>query len=212
MSIRLVLADSHPLMLKGMEQLFSTEPDFAVLAYCSNGEQAVRAVRRHRPDILTLDLKMPVKDGLEVLRELRSEQFPVRAVLLTAALDKSEALDAIRLGVRGIVLKEMAPELLIQCLRKVHAGEEWLEKRSVGLVMDKLLRDEARKQEAAGLLTPREMELVRQVACGFSNREIAGRLHISEGTVKVHLHRIYEKLAVKSRVGLTLYAQERELA
>ena len=205
MPIRLVLADDHPLVLKGLELLFATEPDFTVLAYCADGEQALRAVRQYQPDILIIDLKIPDKDGLTVLRELRQENQPVKAVILTASLDEEEAIEAIRLGVRGVVLKEMAPQLLIQCLLKVHAGEQWLEKRSFGRALDRMLQREAVMRQVAHLLTPKEIALMRLVAQGLDNRQIADALFVGEGTVKVHLHHIYVKLGVRNRVELTLY-------
>jgi DNA-binding NarL/FixJ family response regulator len=211
MAIRLVLADDHPLVLAGLTHLFDSEPDFEVCAHCADGQQTIEATVRDRPDILVLDLRMPQKDGLAVLRELSVRQVGVRVVVLTAALDEDEVLEAIRLGVRGVVLKEMAPKLLLQCLRRVHAGGQWLERESVGRAMEKMLRREAGLKEVASSLTEREVEIVKLATAGLSNREIADRLHITEGTVKVHLHRIYEKTRVKSRVGLTLYAQEKGL-
>ena len=215
MPIRLVLADDHPLVLKGLELLFSTEPDFNVLAYCANGELALQAVRQHQPDILVLDLKIPDKDGLTVLRELQRElqreNQPVKAVILTASLDEEEVLEAIRLGVRGVVLKEMAPQLLIQCLRKVHAGEQWLEGRSFGRALDRMLQREAGMRQVAHLLTPKEIALMRLVAQGLDNRQIADALFVGEGTVKVHLHHIYVKLGVRNRVELALYARRKGL-
>jgi len=211
MPIKLVIADDHPIVLKGLVQLFATEPDFVVLASCTDGEQTLKALRQEQPDILVLDLGMPRMGGLEVLHHMRKEQMTTRVVILTAALDEDEVLEAIRLGVRGVVLKEMAPQLLLQCLRKVHAGEEWLEKRSVSLALEKLLRRESELQQVAKLLTPREIELLKLVASALSNEEIAQKLYISPGTVKTHLHRIYEKLKLKSRVALTLYAREKGL-
>lgn len=211
MAISLVLADDHPLLLDGLESLFRLEGDFQVLARCGDGEAALRAVREHRPDILILDIRMPGMDGLAVLRALKKEKLPTRVVLLTVGLDEDDVLEAIRLGVRGVVLKEMAPQLLVQCLRKVHAGGEWLEKRSVSRALDKMLRREAAAREVARLLTPREVEIVRMVARGLRNREIAEKLSISEGTVKIHLHHIYEKVHVDGRLALTLYAQEKGL-
>lgn len=211
MPIRLVLADDHPLVLKGLELLFSTEPDFTVLAYCANGELALQAFRQHQPDILVLDLKIPDKDGLTVLRELQRENQPVKAVILTASLEEEEVLEAIRLGVRGVVLKEMAPQFLIQCLHKVQAGEHWLEKRSFGRALDRMIQRETGMQQITHLLTLKEIGLVRLVAKGLSNREAADALHISEGTVKVHLHHIYMKLDVRNRVELILYARQRGL-
>lgn len=209
MTINLVLVDDHPLVLNGLQQLFSMEQDINVLASCSDGEQALQTVIRYQPDILILDLKMPRKNGLEVLRELQQETLPTKVVLLTAALDDDEVLEAIRLGVRGVVLKEMAPQLLIQCINKVHAGGEWLEKDSVGRALEKMLKRETEMQLITQILTPRELKLVNLVAGGLSNKQIAEKLYITEGTVKVHLHNVYDKLQVKSRVALTLYAQEK---
>ena len=211
MPITLVLADDHPLILDGIENLFQLEKDFKLVARCVDGEEALRAVRVHRPDVLVLDIRMPVRDGLSVLREMKKEKLPTRAVLLTAALDEDELAEAVRLGVRGLVLKELAPKLLVQCIRQVHAGELWLEKRSVAGALEKLLRREAGKQEVARVLTPREVEIVHQVAAGLRNKEIAERLFIGEGTVKIHLHNIYQKLGVDSRLKLTRYAQEKGL-
>jgi DNA-binding NarL/FixJ family response regulator len=211
MAISLVLADDHPLLLDGLENLFGLEQDIQVLARCGDGVEALRAVREHQPDILILDLRMPRMDGVAVLRAMKQEKLRTRVVLLTVALDEDEVLEAIRLGVRGVVLKEMAPQLIVQCVRKVHAGEEWLERTSVGRALEKMLRREAGAQQIAGLLTPREIEIVRLVASGRRNKQIAGVLSIGEGTVKLHLHNIYEKLHVDGRVALTLYAQGKGL-
>jgi DNA-binding NarL/FixJ family response regulator len=211
MTINLVLVDDHPLVLNGLKQLFAMEPEINVLACCTDGEQALQTVIHYQPDILILDLKMPRKNGLTVLRELQKEKLPTKVVLLTAALDDDEVLEAIRLGVRGVVLKEMAPQLLIQCINKVHTGGEWLEKDSVGRALEKMLKRESERQFISQILTPREIKLVKLVAGGLSNKLIAEKLYIAEGTVKVHLHNIYDKLKVKSRVALTLYAQDKGL-
>jgi DNA-binding NarL/FixJ family response regulator len=210
-SIRLVLADDHPIVLDGLETLFRLEPDFEVAARCVNGEETVVAVRRHRPDVLVLDIHMPRKDGLAVLRDLQHDKLPTKVVLLAAVLEEDEVLEAMRLGVRGMVLKELAPQMVVQCVRKVHAGEQWLEKHAVSRVVDSLLRREAGEREAANVLTPREIEMVGMVARGLRNKEMSKRLAISEGTVKIHLHHIYRKLKVENRVELILYAQSKRL-
>jgi DNA-binding NarL/FixJ family response regulator len=211
MSISLILADDHPLILDGLENLFRLEPDFQVLARCTDGVETLNAVRQHRPDVLILDIRMPRKDGLEVAHEMRKEELPTRVILLTGALDDKEMLEAARLGVPGIVLKEMAPHLLVQCVRKVYAGEPWIEKRSAGRILEKMLRREAGTREVAEALTGREIAVVRMVASGLRNKEIADKLCISEGTVKVHLHNIYEKLKVDGRLALLRFAQEKGL-
>lgn len=211
MAIRLVLADDHPLILEALANLFRREDGFEVVAVCMDGEGALRAVRQHRPDILILDLRMPGKSGLDVLREMAGERLPTRTVLLTAIIEDGEMLEAIRLGVGGVVLKEMASASVVQCVRKVHAGEPWLEKRSVSRALEKLLRREDGAREAAGLLTPRELEMVRMIGRGLRNKEIASQLAISEQTVKVHLSRIYAKLGVDGRLALLRYAEDKGL-
>ena len=209
--IRLVLADDHPIVLNGLESLFHLEPDFQVVARCVNGEETLAAVRQHRPDILILDIHMPRKDGLEVLRELDQDQLPTRVVLLAAALEEHEVLEALRLGARGMVLKELAPQLLVQCVRKVHAGGKWLEKQLSARALDTLVRRDADARDGKRDLTPRERDIVVMATAGLPTKEMARRLSISEGTVKIHLHNVYKKLKVQNRVELVLYAQAKKL-
>jgi DNA-binding NarL/FixJ family response regulator len=207
-TIRVILADDHPLVLNGLYHLLIEYPEFQVLDRCSSGAEALAAVRRHHPDVLVLDLLMPGMDGLEVARELRNSGKSPKIVLLTAQLHEDQLIEALRLGVRGFVLKEMATKLLVECLRMVHAGGQWLEKDSASRAMDKLVRREARSREMAQILTPREIDVVRMVAKGLSNKEIGGQLFIAEGTVKIHLHNIYEKLGIARRAELARVAEE----
>lgn len=209
MPIRVVLADDHPIVLDALETLFHQERDFKVLARCRSGEETLHAVRKYRPDVLILDIRTNEQDGFAVLRELKKEEPPTRVVLFTAALDEAQALEAIRLRVNGVVLKEMPPELLVKCVRKVHGGGQWVETRSVGRALEKLARREAETQQIASVLTPREIEITRMVASGLRNNEIAEKLFVSVGTVKVHLHNIYQKLHVKGRLELVLYVQNK---
>lgn len=203
-AIDLVIADDHPIVLNGLDELFRLQPDFRVVARCTDGDATLEAVRRHRPSVLVLDVRMPGKDGLAVLRQLKEETLPTRVVLLTAALDEDEVLDAIRLGVRGVVLKEMAPQMLVQCVREVHAGGQWLDRRSVVRALERVVR----RGELSTTLTPREAEITRMVAGGLRNKEIAARLGIVEGTVKLHLHNIYEKLGLDGRLELMVYVRD----
>ena len=211
MPITIVVADDHPLVLDGVERLFGLEPDLQVVARCRNGRQAVDETRRLRPDVLVLDVAMPAGNGLDVLRELREERLPTRVVLLTAALEDEQLLEAIQLGAQGVVLKDMAPNLLIEAVREVHAGGQWFEKGLGGRALRRLLQREQSQHEAGGALTKREIEIVRMVARGLRNRAIADQLFISEGTVKVHVHNIYEKLGVDGRAALIVYARSRGL-
>lgn len=209
--IRLILADDHPLMLQAIETILAAEPDLVVEYACDDGRKALEAVRKLQPDVLVLDLRMPGVDGLGVLAELHGENSPTRTVIYTAAMNQDDVLTAVRLGVRGMVLKEMSGEQLVRCIRKVHAGEIWIEKRSVSLALDRILRRETERHQLSSVLTPRELDLVRMVAAGLANRQIAEKAHITEGTVKVHLHRIYTKLELRDRMALTLFAKDRGL-
>ncbi len=211
MPIRVVLVDDHPIVLDGLESLFRLESDIRVVARCVNGEEALTAVSRHRPDVLLLDLRLPRKDGLAVLRELHQKKLGVKVVLLAAVLEGEEVLEAFRLGVRGMVLKEQAPQMVVRCVRRVHAGDQWVEKQACTRALHALLDREAGESAAASILTPREIQMVRMVAGGLRNKEMSEKLAISEGTVKIHLHHIYQKLKVENRVQLTLCAQSRKL-
>ena len=208
--IRVVIADDHAIVLGGLASLLALESDLAVVAACSSGETSIEAVRAHEVDVLLLDLNMRL-DGLAVMRALIKEGICPRVVLLTAEIDDDQTLEAVRLGVGGIVLKEMAPQFLMECIRKVHAGEQWVERKSVGRALDTLLRREAGLRDLRQALTNRELDIVRMIALGLRNSEIGQRLSVSEGTVKCHLHHIYEKLGVDGRMGLLLLAQEKWL-
>ena len=209
--IRIVLADDHAIVLDGLEQLFRLEPEFEVVARSTTAEAAVKVVQEHRPDVLVLDLVMPGHDGMWVLRELSELNLPTRTVLLTAHVEENRLVEAIRLGVWGVVLKEMAPRMLMECVRKVFAGEKWLEQQSVTRAIERMQKRESEIDRLTRLLTPRELEIVRLASEGLRNKEIGERLSITEGTVKIHLHNIYEKLGVTGRSQLILYATKHGL-
>lgn len=210
-SIRLVLVDDHRIVLSGLRYLLELEPDFTVLAECCSGSEALDAIKCSRPDIVLLDLRIPGFNGLDVLRALSLGTESPQVILLTAALSEDDMIAAVRLGVRGVILKEMAPQQLVQCVRHVHAGGTWLEKNVVAQALRKLVNDSAKPDTLHGGLTPRELEIMRLVAYGLRNKEIAQQVGAAEGTVKQHMHNIYEKLGVQGRVNLVRYAQERGL-
>ena len=209
--IRVVLVDDHPIVLQGLQHLFARQDDFEVAACCADAESALRVIRVDRPDVLVLDLRMPGVDGIDLLHTLNREQITCRTVLLTAAITEEQVLATMKLGASGIVLKESPPETLIECVRRVHRGEQWIDRDMVAHALRTVLDREAAAREVAQMLTPREIEIVTMVAQGLRNRAIAERLSISEGTVKVHLHNIYEKLGVDGRLELVLVAQQRGL-
>lgn len=201
--INIVIADDHPIVLAGLGQLIRGEAGMQVLATCVNGAEALQAVRTRKPDVLLLDINMPKLDGFGVLRTLSAEHSDVRAIVLTAELDPSAVAAARLAGARGVVLKELSPQHVLDCIRRVHSGTEWVE--FLGRARDAAeLRQEPRDTND---LTPRERELATLVASGLRNREIAARLGISEGTAKLHLYNVYKKLGVANRVELAIRMQ-----
>lgn len=208
MTISLVLADEQPVCLVGLKTLLEGHPEFDIRASCIDGEQALLAVEEFLPDILVADLRLPKLGTLELLRQVEARGLAVRVVVVAATLDEEELLELIRLGVQGVILKNLLPEQLVRCLGKVHAGGQWLEQRAASLALAKLVSREQAQQRLRGQLTAREMELAMLAAQGLSNSEIASRLFISIGTVKGHLYKIYGKLQVKNRFGLSHLARQ----
>jgi DNA-binding NarL/FixJ family response regulator len=209
MAIRVVLVDDHPIVLQGLQQLFERQPDFTVVAACPGAEAALQAVRTHRPDVLILDLRMPGKSGLDLLRAVNDEKLDCYSVLLTATIRDEEVVEATKLGVTGLVLKESSPETLLKCVRRVNRGERWIDQETITRAFQAVVGREEAEREVSKTLTPREIEIVKMMAEGLRNRAIGDRLGISEGTVKVHLHNIYEKLGLDGRLELVLYAKQK---
>jgi len=205
-TIRIVLADDHPVVLAGLGELLRCERDFDVVASVGDGEAALAAVREHRPDVLTLDLRMPVKDGLGVLREIKDACLETRVVVLTA-LTSDEAVEAVCLGAHGMVLKDAATSQLVQCIREVSAGRPFLNQIVASRAIARLSQDHPGVAEAL-LLTRRELEVGRMASEGLSNKAIARHLSITEGTVKLHLHHVYEKLHLSGRMALASYLEK----
>jgi DNA-binding NarL/FixJ family response regulator len=214
--IRIVVADDHPIFRDGLCKLLALEEDFEVVAQAQDGRQVLEVLQQFAPDILLLDLKMPGLDGLATLQRLQAVKNKTRVIVLTASDDKNEFVQAMRLGTSGIVLKQTATELLIKSIRRVHAGEIWLDSHTTAAVIRQFVAaDEPQPQLAPASpgrererspLSQREREIVALVAQGFKNKEMAEKMFISEQTVKNHLHNIFDKLGVSDRLELALYA------
>lgn len=211
MPIRVALVDDHQIVLHGLQQLFERQEDFDVVSCSRDGAEGVSAVERHRPDVVVLDLRMPGHSGLDVLRTLAARKLTSRVVLLTAAIRDEEIVEAVKLGAMGLVLKESSPDVLLECVRSVHRGQQWIDRDTLTRAIRTTLSPDAPGRPDGEPLTPREVEIVKMVAQGLRNKVIAERLSISEGTVKVHLHNIYEKFGVDGRLELLLCAQQKRL-
>ena len=207
--IRIVIADDHPLVREGLRTLLELQPGFTVVGEAGDGSDAVQLTKDLRPDVLLLDLAMPRMNGLDVLKALADTATEVRTVLLTATIEREETVHALRLGARGVVLKESATQMLYKCIRAVMAGEFWVGHERIGDLMQTLHqigRAPAREPSPASRLTRRELQVISAVIEGGSNKDIAKALGLSEQTVKNHLSNIFDKLGVSNRLELALYA------
>jgi DNA-binding NarL/FixJ family response regulator len=201
------MADDHVIFRQGVRKLLEEEDDISIVGEAANGNECVHMMAKVRPDILLLDLNMPDKDGLTVLEELNFDSLPTQVVVLTATEDDREAVRAMRLGARGIVLKQSASDLLVKSIRRVYGGEIWLDNRITAEVIKAFAKSsdgEARRDKP--LLSDRESQIMRLVAQGQRNKEIGANLFITEQTVKNHMHNIFDKLGVSDRLELALYA------
>jgi len=203
--IRIVVVDDHPITLTGLQSLLSNERDFTVVAGCLDAPAALRAVRALEPDIVVIDQEMPVIDGVALLKQLRSTGDETPVVFLATANDHKLA-EALRCDVQGVVFKHSDPKHLVGCLREVHAGRRWLDSSL------RAFNHQPLPGRVPDTLTPRQIEVARAAVSGLSNKELAQQLGISEGTIKNHLHAIYERLELDGRLALLLYLKEKALA
>jgi DNA-binding NarL/FixJ family response regulator len=204
--ISVVLADDHPAILLGVAELLRSNRDIKVAATCSNGTAAMIAIRQLAPTVAVLDFFMPGLNGLEVLANLSAERSVTRAVFLTATATDKQLLTAVSRGAKGIVLKETALDELVECIRVVAGGREWLPPSLIDAAFEREAARQSVSTHLAQSLTCREREIVLLVAEGLSNKEMCRRLGLSEGTVKIHLHNIYEKVGINNRTALAAMA------
>jgi NarL family two-component system response regulator LiaR len=208
--IRVLIADDHPIVRQGLGVVLMAQDDMELVAQATNGGEAVRLAHEHRPDVIIVDLHMPVKDGLTAIRELDRTGLGAQIPVLTGFPDDDNVVNAIKMGATGFVLKESTPDDLLDAIRTIHRGESALHPT----VARKLIR-EVKSPRATPLgvaaLTPRELDVLRCLAQGLSNREIASELCVSIRTVTTHVRNILGKLHLANRTQAALYAVEQGL-
>jgi len=214
-TIDILISDDHAMFREGLRRLLEAEPGMRIVGEASDGEEAVKLVRQLHPHILLLDLSMPKLAGIEVLRELSKLGTHTRIIVLTAEIEGEQIVEALQLGAHGIVLKQSALQLLLKSIRCVHAGQYWVGQEGV-FDLIQALRQTVPSVSTPVVsrdfgLTPRERQVIALVGGGYTNKDLARELTISENTAKHHLTNIFDKLGVSNRLELVLFAVEHGL-
>jgi NarL family two-component system response regulator LiaR len=210
--IRVLIADDHAIVRKGIRALLSTEADIEVIGEADDGAQAVAQAQALRPDVILMDLVMPKMDGIEATRQILERQPGARILVLTSFAADDKVFPAIKAGALGYLLKDSGPEDLVQAIHQIHRGEPSLEPSIARKVLYELSHPLQQQPPTPEPLTERELDILRLVAQGRSNREIAEQLVITEMTVRTHVSNILSKLHLASRTQAALYALREGLA
>lgn len=203
MAIRIVIADDHQVVRRGMRMFLADDPDFEVVGEAANGAEALEAARLTRPDVVLMDLLMPVMDGITATGHIRNELPDTEVIALTSVLEDASVVNAIKAGAIGYLLKDMELEELLKAIKAAAAGQVQLSPAAAA----RLVR-EVRTPGNPEALSERETEVLRLVATGKANKEIAALLHIGENTVKTHVSSVLTKLGVQSRTQAALFAMQ----
>jgi DNA-binding NarL/FixJ family response regulator len=214
MTITVVLADDQALVRRGFRLILEAEPDIEVVAEAEDGQQAIDAVRRHRPAMVLMDIQMPGLDGLEATRRILGREDNATRVLILTTFERDDyVFEALQIGASGFLLKTAPPEDLVTAVRVVSRGEALLSPSVTRRVIQEVTRHQRRAPRSPDLdrLTQRELEVLRLLAEGRSNAEIAAQLYLSEATVKTHTSNILSKLGLRDRVQVVIFAYKQGL-
>lgn len=214
--IRIVLVDDHKVVRGGLRLLLESNSQLKVVGEAGNRADALSLIESERPDIILLDMDLKGESGLDVLQNLPPD-FEGRVLILTGLVDAEIHRKCVRLGARGLVQKELAPEVLVKAIKKVHEGEIWFDRNMMSSVLSDVLSQKERKDGdperlKITTLTAREHQVIALVSEGLKNKQIAERLFISDTTVRHHLTSIFSKLDISDRLELVIYAYRHELA
>ncbi len=207
--LRILLVDDHVLFRKGIASLLSSRNDITVVGEAGDGIEAVKMARQTKPEIVLMDVNMPNRGGLETIKVLKQEMPNVDIVMLTVSDDDEDLFQAIKNGAKGYLLKNLEPYELYNMLDGIREGEAPISGTMASKILQEFRQPESKQDDDSGAvdeLTPREIEVLEQVVTGATNKEIAGTLHITENTVKIHLRNILEKLHVKNRIQAAVQA------
>jgi len=204
--LAVLVADDHPVVLRGLVDVLETSGGMKVVAACPDGLSAMDAIRKLTPDVAVIDIAMPSFPGLEILARVIADESKTKIVFLTVSIADDQILASIAHGAKAIMFKDSAPEDLIDCVRTVAGGGTWFPPDLIDAALERETGRRVRIERIRKNLTIRELEIMRLVSEGLSNKQIARRVSLAEGTVKIHLHNIYQKVGVANRTALTAFA------
>lgn len=200
--IRILIADDHAVVREGLAAMIQRRADLRVVAEAEDGQRALELVRQHKPDVILMDLRMPVLGGVEAITRIRAEQPQARIIVLTTYDGDEDIYRALQAGARAYLLKDTPRDELLDAIRAVHAGQKRISPEAAAKLTERLTTPE---------LTPRELDVLRLIVAGQSNKEIGAALHIAEGTVKIHTNNLLSKLGVADRTQAAIEAVKRGL-
>lgn len=210
--IQVLIADDHSMVRQGLKQIVELEEDMEVIAQASNGQEAVEIALKLSPDVILMDINMPVLNGIQAINQLKSKGCNSKIIVLTIHADREYLIKTIQMGAAGYVLKDADSDVLIKAIRNVFMGQTYVQPNMTSELIKEFNRnDEARQETDQGLLTRRELEVLELITEGMLNKEIAGKLFISEKTVKNHVSNIFKKLNVSDRTQAAIYAYKNNL-
>ncbi len=203
--IRILIADDHSLIREGLKTILTFEEDITVVGEAMNGAEAIASIKTLAPDVVLLDVNMPDRSGIEVMKEIKASKLACKFIMITADDDRKTVFEAIEAGAHGYILKDSESVDLIQAVQEVYSGESYIDRRIVNYLVDKFAHKDEQESHFDDL-TDREIEVLKRIAKGYTNKQIAMQLFLSEKTIKNYATSIYRKLEVRDRVQATLYA------
>ncbi len=211
--IKILVADDHSLIRQGLKQILELEDDLVVVAQASDGNEAVKLAKQHSPDVILMDINMPVANGLQAIKEIKQENLKCKIIVLTIHEDKEYLFKTLQMGAEGYVLKDAEPSVLIQAIRYVYSGQTYIQPNMTKELVQEYNRVTVREKEKKRIdnLTSRELEVLQLIAEGMINKEIAKQLYISEKTVKNHVSNIFKKIDVSDRTQAAIYAFKHDI-
>jgi DNA-binding NarL/FixJ family response regulator len=209
--IKILIADDHDLIRQGLKSILNFEEDFVVAGEASNGEEAILLITQYKPDVLLMDINMPLMSGIEVLKKIKTSDIAVKVLLLTVESDKKTILDAIEIGADGYILKGSSTQELVDGIRRVYNDENYIDKSLVSMLFKKVATKNV-ENEIIKLLSKRDLEILNLISKGYSNKEIGDLLFLSEKTIKNNATRLFKIIGVTDRVHATIYAIEHKIS